>query len=535
MDLRRKFGSHTREKADYRLPRIISRGHEFTIDPDLADMNDKFFVAPIGDATRVVSLKADPNFSGRKIIGRAQSFDAFTDLHSNKRKVWETTDKDGAVKVTKIPLGAWWLRQERRRQYDGGIAFMPQHDTDVVGDTLNTWRGFAVQSRKPEGTSGAAGCSLMLDHIKNVLCSGNEEHYDYFINREAKIFQERCRTEIGMILRSKAEGSGKGFFEKHVHGKLLGSAYMQVTNPEHVIGKHNQHLENLLSLCADEALFAGDPRHRNAVYSLITEPTFAVEPKFVGVYTAQNFVNIDLLSNMDHVVFIGPTARRFFIPTVSEDKVGNMEYFAMIESQLQDSGYEALLNHLQHEIDLRDFDVRKVPRTAILAEQARYSRRGVDLLVESVCNDARVPCQVDEKHPDCSSTNIDPTRSRINGKSYGIGELELVPLQVLRERVKSTGVPSGRLKVSVVIGDVRKMHQEPENAGALFQVASQFNLLEMDRPTVTPEDGVTRYQHDRTQGPACAIAAGAATIYRNYFAPVGGGSDLKARCGFVVA
>ena len=71
-------------------------------------------------------------------------------------------------------------------------------------------------------------------------------------------------------------------------------------------------------------------------------------------------------------------------------------------------------------------------------------------------------------------------------------------------------------------GDVRQMHQSPENAGALFQVASQFNLLEMTGPAVSPEDGVTRYQHDRTQGPACAIAAGAATIYRNYFAPVDG-------------
>src|SRR6202051_475022 len=40
---------------------------------------------------------------------------------------------------------------------------------------------------------------------------------------------------------------------------------------------------------------------------------------------------------------------------------------------------------------------------------------------------------------------------------------------------------------------------------------------------LTPEDGVTIYQYDRTQGPACAIAAGAATIYRNYFAPVGDG------------
>ena len=65
------------------------------------------------------------------------------------------------------------------------------------------------------------------------------------------------------------------------------------------------------------------------------------------------------------------------------------------------------------------------------------------------------------------------------GKSYGIGELEVVSLQDLRERIKSNGGLPGRLKVSVVEGDVRQMHQLPENAGALFQVASQFNLLEM--------------------------------------------------------
>lgn len=56
----------------------------------------------------------------------------------------------------------------------------------------------------------------------------------------------------------------------------------------------------------------------------------------------------------------------------------------------------------------------------------------------------------------------------------------------------------------------------------MFQVASQFNLLEMVGPSVGPEDGVTRYINDHTQGPACAIAAGAATVYRNYFALVDG-------------
>lgn len=119
--------------------------------------------------------------------------------------------------------------------------------------------------------------------------------------------------------------------------------------------------------------------------------------------------------------------------------------------------------------------------------------------------------------------------SRINGKSYGIGELELISLQALRESVNSAEKMSGRLKTSVVTGDVRRMHRSPENAGALFQVASQFNLLEMVSPDVTPEHGVTRYQSDPTQGPACAIAAGAATIYRNYFAPFGGSQGQTAR------
>ncbi len=113
-------------------------------------------------------------------------------------------------------------------------------------------------------------------------------------------------------------------------------------------------------------------------------------------------------------------------------------------------------------------------------------------------------------------------RSRINGASYGIGQLELPTLQALRERVKTASGPRGRIKASVVTGDVRQMHRAPENEGALFQVASQFNMLEMVGPKITPDDGVTRYQYDRTQGPACAIAAGAATVYRNYFVPIDG-------------
>ena len=112
--------------------------------------------------------------------------------------------------------------------------------------------------------------------------------------------------------------------------------------------------------------------------------------------------------------------------------------------------------------------------------------------------------------------------SSSSSRTWGIGVLETPSLAELRQRAAGLRHDQGATRVSIVRGDVRRMHSEPANAGALFQVASQFNLLEMVSDGVTPEQGVTRYQWDGTQGPACAIAAGAGTIYRNYFAPVDG-------------
>ena len=49
-------------------------------------------------------------------------------------------------------------------------------------------------------------------------------------------------------------------------------------------------------------------------------------------------------------------------------------------------------------------------------------------------------------------------------------------------------------------GDVQKHLTDPTNQNSLFQVASQFNLLEMASPAMTPERGVDIYYNDPTQG-----------------------------------
>jgi len=75
----------------------------------------------------------------------------------------------------------------------------------------------------------------------------------------------------------------------------------------------------------------------------------------------------------------------------------------------------------------------------------------------------------------------------------------------------------GGLTFLNVVGDVRHLHRDPRSAGAVFQVASQFNCLEMVGPEVRPENGITNYAKDKTQGPACALSCPAATVFRNYF------------------
>jgi hypothetical protein len=126
------------------------------------------------------------------------------------------------------------------------------------------------------------------------------------------------------------------------------------------------------------------------------------------------------------------------------------------------------------------------------------------------------------------SVNGSSLKSHVNGKVLVCGELETPSLAELRDWVHSNEPSAGKITVREVVANVQQLHTDASNAGSLFQVASQFNLLEMGSPDATPEHGVGIYENDHTQGPACAVAAGAGTIYRNYFAIVNGQTGQSA-------
>ncbi len=130
-----------------------------------------------------------------------------------------------------------------------------------------------------------------------------------------------------------------------------------------------------------------------------------------------------------------------------------------------------------------------------------------------------------EKSPQYVRDNLkiegDHFVSKVNNNRFAFGKLEVSTLKQLKNTCSTQEVYKDEILVSEIVADVQVLHEQTENENALFQAASQFNLLEMINPHIMPENGIDRYEHDYTQGPACAIACGAGTIYRNYFVKLG--------------
>ena len=154
--MRWKIGEHIREQGDVlrALNRTIARAKQFVENSKLFEMNEKHCVLPIGGKTRVATWGEDPEFPGRWTILR---FATFADFQGTSGQVPAQIESEG--ETVEVGLGSWWIGHPHRRQYDGGMRFMPERDEDVVKDTLNLWQGFARRGRKPEGKSGAAGAS----------------------------------------------------------------------------------------------------------------------------------------------------------------------------------------------------------------------------------------------------------------------------------------------------------------------------------------------------------------------------------------
>jgi hypothetical protein len=259
-------------------------------------------------------------------------------------------------------VGTVWLEHEKRRQFLGGVVMDPTNKAPP--DCWNLWKGFNVAPQRGDW-------SLMRNHIRDVICGGDDALFTYVLGWLARMVQVPDQPgEVALVLQGK-KGTGKGTLGNWLI-RLLGQHGIHVTHAKHLVGAFNAHLRDAVFVFADEAFFAGDKAHEGVLKALVTEPSITIEAKYQNAVTIANMTHILMASNSDWVVPASGDERRYCVMAVSDSRIGDRAYFTRLNAQMEKGGLAAMLHDLLAH-DLSKFNVRDVPQTEALADQKRHS------------------------------------------------------------------------------------------------------------------------------------------------------------------
>ena len=349
-------------------PRVIDKvcewlglgGGEQSSDDWIEEMNERYMVVNEGGKTLVYRPTNDPILN-RHFLEKI-TFEDLRKAYLNDRVRAGQRPNGSTIWKTKADA---WLEHRSRRQFLGGVVFAPGQD--LPADTINLWQGFALEPEKGDW-------SLLRDHIKWIISSGDDDLYEYMINWMARGVQDPgSQGEVALVFQG-GRGTGKGTVA-NFYGRLFGQHFIYITNARHLTGNFNAHLRDAVVVFADEAFFAGDRSHASVLKGMVTDPLITIEAKYRNAVTARNVTHLILASNENWVIPAGVDERRFCVFDVSAARRGDHEYFKALHDQMENGGVAAMLHDLQNH-DLSGFNVRVFPATEALIDQKVQSLRG---------------------------------------------------------------------------------------------------------------------------------------------------------------
>ncbi|MDO5630527.1 MAG: DUF5906 domain-containing protein [Paracoccus sp. (in: a-proteobacteria)] len=301
----------------------------------------------------------------RIIIENGGDYEVFNDTELHKMNANRRVKVPGTNRSE--PVTAAWMRHPQRREYRGGLVFNPK-ETPV--GAYNIWRGWAVQP-DPD-----ASCDLFLAHVRDVICDGSERDYHWLLGWMAHLVQHPEQKPGTAVVLRGAKGAGKDTVG-HYLGALFPRHHVTLSQPEHLTGRFNAHMETAILIHLEEGYWAGDHRAEGVLKNLITCQSLEIERKGIDPYKIDHFGRLLITSNAEWVVPATPGERRFFVLDVSPAHAKDTAYFGAIWKEQANGGAGALLHFLQS-FDLSDFDVRNPPETAALTRQKLEGLRNVD-------------------------------------------------------------------------------------------------------------------------------------------------------------
>lgn len=331
----------------------VQHGWNGPSNPGIREMNARFGILTVGNATLVIVKNGDRRPQDDLVTLSKQTF-----IDRLAPETFTVRGEDGSHRP--MSKAKMWLGHKLASHYYR-IDFDPALPPGDNGRTWNLWTGFGAEPQPGDW-------SLLKTHIFGNICAGNERLYEWLLNWMALGLQDRGEVIGTAPVLIGMPGTGKGVLA-HAYGRLWGAHFVTVTHPEHVLGRFSGHLIARRFVFIDEGTFGGNRREAGQLKTRITEPEIVLEKKGVDAIRMRNRMIFMLASNEASVVPADKNDRRWMIFEVGNEHREDRSYFAAIQRQLEDGGYEAMLHELLHRDTSKGPNPRQVIKTAALFDQ----------------------------------------------------------------------------------------------------------------------------------------------------------------------
>jgi Family of unknown function (DUF5906) len=256
-------------------------------------------------------------------------------------------------------------------------------DDDNEGSSFNTWTGFKARLL-PKAEVNVNVIQPILDHIKEVIVSGNHDHYIYVLTWIHHILTNpRRKTKVAILLKSDEQQVGKGLFVEFlinfVFGKKLGAS---INGLKDLTARFNENVFDKLFINCDELSNLDTMSNYNAVFDMlkkiITDGTITKELKNGRKWTDADYANMIFCTQHDFTVKIEAGDARYCVFESSPVYRNNRAYFENVLQKChnQNAG-DHFLSYVTYQMFLGEGealkDVRDIPQTQLRQDMINMS------------------------------------------------------------------------------------------------------------------------------------------------------------------
>jgi hypothetical protein len=317
------------------------------------------------------------------------SEETFLKFHTGDVMLVQKEKKDGGTATETVKLPKLWLDAPGRSAPPGptdpllwrrtyrGVWFAPEQP--CPDGYYNQWRGFRytplTQGEKPDKEHIWA-VDAWYDHMVENVCGGDAQLAHWLTGWVAHLVQRPWEKPLVALVLKGAKGTGKNSWIERIRDLIGPPHAMTAIHRRYLTGQFNGHMDSMLLLIVDEAIWAGDKEGEGVLKGLVTGSHHAIERKGKEIYQVPNLTRLVILGNEDWLVPASHDERRFAVFEMGKRRQKDKPYFERMRKALSDGGARLLLRRLL-DFDLSTVDVNEAPATDALLEQKVETLSGV--------------------------------------------------------------------------------------------------------------------------------------------------------------